>query len=292
MTLLNTLNTIFGIIGFVITVITLLKVQSVRRAQREERTLLRKLYGTDTLATHLRSAATLLRRGRDNDARVLAEELVRLCGQIEGISHTLDTMTRVDGATKRTLLLAERGYFTPTFLRRAVDEARHNLDFLIYRNLQFANVDLLEAMEHAAKRGVRIRILALSSAADDAVLEQASLVLPWPQADAATLRLQLAESEGRIRGIVEGWSGTARARFEYRGYPVAPNVHPVRVDSLLRQGFIGTLSSAQPSRLEDRAYLEVPISSEPGVTLIRHYDQLWDRAAGSVVADGQSSRTR
>lgn len=182
MVLLHNLSAIFGILGFVITVVTLLKVQSVRRAQREERALLRKLYGTEALATHLRSATTFLRQGREDEARVLAEELVRLCGQIEGISHALDTMTRVGGAAQRSLLLVERGYFTPAFLRRAVDEARHNLDFLIYRNLQFANVDLLEAMEHAAKRGVRIRILALSSAADNAVLEQASLVLPWPQA--------------------------------------------------------------------------------------------------------------
>ncbi|MGH4015725.1 MAG: hypothetical protein ACRDSL_17730 [Pseudonocardiaceae bacterium] len=231
--LLNNLSGVIGIIGFVITVVTLFKVQSVRRAQREERALLRKLYGTEALATHLRSAATFLRQGRDGEARVLAEELVRLCGQIEGISHALDTMTRVGEAAQRSLLLVERGYFTPAFLRRAVDEARHNLDFLIYRNLQFANVDLLEAVEHAAKRGVRIRVLALSSAADNVVLEQASLVLPWPQADAATLRRQLNESEARIRSIVDGWDGSTRPRFEYRGYAVTPNLHFVRVDGLL-----------------------------------------------------------
>ncbi|MGH3902898.1 MAG: hypothetical protein ACRDTE_01670 [Pseudonocardiaceae bacterium] len=172
-----------------------------------------------------------------------------------------------------------------------MDEARHNLDFLIYRNLQFANVDLLEAMEHAAKRGVRIRILALSPAADNVVLEQASLVLPWPQADTATLRRQLTESEARIRSIVDGWGRQARARFEYRGYPVTPNLHFVRVDGLLRQGFIGTLSSAQPPRLEDRPYLEVSLGSEPGITLARHYDQLWDCSAGTGLTDSQVSQT-
>lgn len=291
MVLLHNLSAIFGIIGFVITVVTLLKVQSVRRTQREERALLRKLYGTEALATHLRSAATFLRQGREDEARVLAEELVRLCGQIEGISHALDTLNLVGEAAQRSLLLVERDYFTPAFLRRAVDEARHNLDFLIYRNLQFANVDLLEAMEHAAKRGVRIRILALSSAADNAVLEQASLVLPWPQADAATLRRQLVESEARIRGIIDGWSRQARERYEYRSYSVAPNFHFVRVDGLLRQGFIGTLSSAQPFRLEDRPYLQMPLSNEPGVTLARHYDQLWDRSAGTSATGGQVSRT-
>ncbi|QFZ19954.1 phospholipase D-like domain-containing protein [Saccharothrix syringae] len=250
----------------------------MRRIQREERDLLRKLYGTESLANHLRSAATFLRKDQDNEARVLAEELVRLCGQIEGIGRALDTMTRVTRAANASLVV-DRGYFTPVFLRRAVDDARRNIDFLIYRNLQFTNVDLLESMEYAAKRGVRIRILALSSRADDSVLEQASMVLPWPQADAKTLRRQLAESEERIRGIVAGWSEPARAKFEYRGYSVAPNVHFVRVDGVLRQGFIGTFSAAQPARLEDRPYLEVSAAGEPGVTLSRHFDQLWERSA-------------
>ncbi len=101
MVLLNNLSAILGIFGFIIAVVTLFKVQSVRRAQREERALLRKLYGTEALATHLRSAAAFLRQGRDGEARVLAEELVRLCGQIEGISHALDTMARVGEAPQR-----------------------------------------------------------------------------------------------------------------------------------------------------------------------------------------------
>ncbi|MBL1097212.1 hypothetical protein [Streptomyces coffeae] len=287
MTWLDHLNTFFGIVGFVITVVTLVKVQSVHRAQAEERTLLRRLYGTDSLARHLRSAATFLRQGNENDARALAEELVRLCGQIEGISRALDSMNRTRGGTGRQeLQLVDKGYYTPAFLSRAVNDAQYKVDFLIYRNLQFTNVDLLESMELAAKRGVHIRILGLSSAAEESVLEQASLVLPWPQAPAQTLRRQLAESEERIKSIVAGWSEQARLRFEYRGYTVVPNVHFVRMDGLVRQGFIGTLSPAQPARLEDRGYVELPIRSEPGATLSRHFDQLWVRSAATTVSGG------
>lgn len=88
MALLRDLSAILGIVGFLIMIVTLLKVQSVRRAQREERALLRRLYGTDSIATHLRSAAILLRRGRDSEARTFAEELTRLCGQIEGSAES------------------------------------------------------------------------------------------------------------------------------------------------------------------------------------------------------------
>ncbi|QKW06779.1 hypothetical protein HUT18_10620 [Streptomyces sp. NA04227] len=287
MSWLDDLNTGFGVIGFVITVITLIKVQSVHCAQREERALLRRLYGTDSLASHLRSAARFLRQGREDDAHLLAEELVRLCGQIEGISRTLDSMSRSRGGTSgRGAQLVEKGYFVPPFLNRMVNEAQHNLDVVMYRNLQFANVDLLQALERASKRGVHIRVLGLSSVADDSVLEQASMVLPWPRADARTLRRQLADSENRIKDVVEGWSEEARLRFEYRGYTLAPNAHFVRQDRAIFQGFIGTLAPAQPERLEDRGYLELSVATEPGATLARHFDQLWVHSADTVVVGG------
>jgi len=282
-TWLNDLDMIVGVIGFVITIVTLVKVQSVHRTQTEERTLLRRLYGTESLASHLRSAAKFL-RGGESDARILAEELVRLCGQIEGISRALDSMNQNRStARQRDVQLVEKGYYTPAFLARVVNDAQHNVDFLIYRNLQFTNVDLLETMEHAAKRGVRIRILGLSSTADDSVLDQASMVLPWPQASAATLRRQLSESEDRIKSIVDGWDEQSRRRFEYRGYKITPNVHFARMDGVIRQGFLGTLSPAQPARLEDRGYMELSLSSEPGATLARHFDQLWVHGEATVV---------
>jgi hypothetical protein len=283
---LEQLNTLLGVIGFAITIVTLIKVQSVQRAQTEERSLLRRLYGTDSLAGHLRSAARFLRQG-ENEARVLAEELVRLCGQIEGISRVLDSMGRDGGGPeRRAIRLVERGYYTPTFYSRVVNDAQHNADFLMYRNLQIANVDILESMERAAKRGVRIRILALSSHADDHVLEQASMVLPWPQVPAATLRRQLADSEDRVKGVVESWDVRVRRQFEYRGYVIAPNMHFARMDSVMMQGFVGTLSPAQPAQLDDRGYMELPRGGEPGATLARHFEELWAHSAPSVVVGG------
>ncbi|MCP3759535.1 hypothetical protein [Streptomyces sp. TBY4] len=283
---LNEVNTVFGVLGFLITLVTFLKVQSVQRAQREERQLLRRLYGTEMLAAQLRSAAGFLRQGTESDARMLAEELVRVCGQIEGISRALDSLNRERRSVRGESNLVPNGYYTPAFLNRAVNDAQHQVDFLIYRNLQFANVDLLQSMERAARRGVRIRILGLSSRAEDAVLDQASMVLPWPQAEPAVLRRQLSDSEERIRSIVEGWGLQSRGLFEYRGYLIAPNAHFARTDGVVRQGFIGTLSSAQPAGLEERGYMEFRTSAEPGATLSRHFEQLWARSAENVVAGG------
>jgi len=141
-----------------------------------------------------------------------------------------------------------------------------------------------QRQESAALRGVHVRVLGLSSQASDAVLEQASMVLPWPKADPATLRRQLQESEERIADIVAGWRPQARSRFEYRRYEIAPNVHFVRIDGLVRTGFLGTLANAQPSRLDDRGYIELPLSNEPGATLLRHFDELW-QASSSLTSD-------
>ncbi len=252
--------------------------------------LLRKLYGTEKLSMQLRSAASYLRKGEEGDARILAEELVRICGEIEGVSRALDLSRRGKRVTHSTreIGLVERGYYTPAFLNAAVNDAQHSVYFLIYRNLQFTNVDLLESMEHAARRGVHIRILSLSSAAHDSALEQASLVLPWPKADPATLRRQLRECEERIFGIVNGWTPQARSRFEYRGYDMAPNVHFVRVDGVIKSGFIGTVSGAQPERLDDRGYIELPLAREPGATLLRHFDEVWQTSKELTAPESQS----
>lgn len=283
MSWLDPLDMALGAIGLIITVITLVKVQSVHRAQVEERALLRRLYGTDSLTGHLRSAAVLLRQG-ENESRTLAEELLRLCGQIEGISRVLDTMDQARGTSgEQPIRLVERGYYVPSFYSHVVDDAQHSADFLMYRNLQIANVDLLETLERAARRGVRIRVLALSSEAGDDVLEQASLVLPWPRVDPPTLRRQLADSEDRVRSAVQGWSDRAQRQFEYRGYTITPNMHFARMDGVIMQGFVGTLSPAQPDQLSDRGYVEMPRSSEPGATLARHFEELWERSAPTSV---------
>jgi hypothetical protein len=288
---LNNVAALLQIGGLVVSVVTLLRVQSVRRTQTEERTLLRKLYGTEKLSMQLRSAASYLRKSEEGDARILAEELVRICGEIEGVSRALDLSRRGKRVTHATreIELVERGYYTPAFLNAAVNDAQHSVYFLIYRNLQFTNVDLLESMGHAARRGVHIRILSLSSAAHDSVLEQASLVLPWPKADPATLRRQLRECEERISGIVSGWSPQARSRFEYRGYDMAPGVHFVRVDGVIKSGFIGTVSGAQPERLDDRGYIELPLAREPGATLLRHFDEVWQTSKELTAPESQSS---
>lgn len=283
---LDPLDFVIGAVGLLIAVITLIRVQSVHRAQAEERALLRRLYGTETLAGHLRSAAVLLRQG-ENEARVLAEELLRLCGQIEGISRVLDSMDAHRTASGRQAVrLVEQGYYVPSFYSHVVDNAQSSADFLMYRNLQISNVDILESMERATKRGVRIRILAISSEAEDAVLEQASMVLPWPQVPPSTLRRQLSDAESQLKSVVQEWDERARQQFEYRGYTIAPNMHFARMDGLVMQGFVGTLSSAQPEQLGDRGYLEIPRNSEPGTTLARHFEELWQRSASTTLVGG------
>lgn len=95
--LLDQVDTWIGIVSFGVSVLTYLRVRSVRRAQEYERMLVRRLYGTDSLSVQLRAAANFLRRGNDLQATDLAEELVRICGQIEGITRALDTSTRRSG---------------------------------------------------------------------------------------------------------------------------------------------------------------------------------------------------
>lgn len=282
---LNLLGTIISFIGLSITLITFLRVNTVRKAQAEERKLVRQLYGTDQLTTHLRAAAGFLKLGPDIDAKMLADELVRLIGQIEGITRALEAMqsqsTQYDGAFQ----VSDDGYFTLDSLRADLRAARSAVDILIYRNMFVSSPGILESMESAAARGVKIRILCVSSAAPDDVLRQTLSILPKPVPDTPDeFRAQLGDAEQRIQRVVSrDWSANACKRFEYRGYTRAPVWHMIRVDGMIKLGFVGTSSPAQPPRYEDRPYLLIPVNSAPGEILCRNVEDLWQLSSANVI---------
>jgi hypothetical protein len=270
-----------------LTLATFLRVRTVDQAQRAERALVRRLYGADQLIGQLQEAARLLRESSNPRASEVADDLTGVVGRIEGVSRALEAPEIASSPDRQQVPLVHRGYFTPAFLRAAVGEARTRLDFLIFRNLQFTDVGLLEAMKQAAHGGVTIRILALSSAAPTHVVELATNVLPRPAVSSASmLRHQLAESELRIAQIVNGdWGLGARERFEYRGYEIVPSMHFVRIDRVIRGGFIGTLARAQPRQLDERPYVEIPTWSTAGEVLIRHFEELWMQSQARRLPD-------
>ncbi len=283
--LMGLFNTAVGVAALGITIVTLLKVQSVRRAQSDERSLVRQLYGTEQMAAQLRAAATALSAQSDHNARQLAEDLIRLVGNIEGTTRALESRDTKRPGRPKTVPLIPDNYMTADFLGKVADRARDRLDLIFYRNLQFANIFFLERLQKAAKRGVHIRALALWSGAPDEVLRQAIEVMPRPiPAESSILRKQLLDSESLIAKVVgEQWEPAERARFEYRGYDIVPRIHLAHVDDVILYGFLGTLALAQPMRYEERPYIELPRRSEPGVILSRHFDQLWERSISHCI---------
>ena len=277
----NDTSLLVEIVGLIITGASFWRITTVRKAQSEERELVRRLYGTDDLADRLRSAATFLRTDADVDARMLADELVRLVGQIEGITRVLESIQSAPRRSDSTLVLSNEEYFTPDSIRRDLRAARSTVDILIYRNMFVSGPGIIEAMESAAQRGVKIRILCLSSSSSDAVLELAVNVVPRPVPDAPDeYRQQLADAEQRIaRVVTRDWSPAAQARFSYRGYTISPVWHFMRIDGVLKLGFLGTASAAQPGRYADRPYVQIPVTSSPGEILSRHFELLWNDTA-------------
>lgn len=279
--LINAIGLLLECAGLAITAATFWRINTLRKMQVEERELMRQLYGTDTLADRLRSAATFLKVGADVDARALAEELVRLVGQIEGITRVLETLQSSHKRGSGSFIVSNENYFTLESIRKDFRSARSNVDILIYRNMFISSPGILDSMEGAAIRGVRIRILCISSAAEEEVLKQTLNILPRPVPDTAEeFRRQLLEAEQRIARVVSrDWSANARQRLDYRGYTIAPVWHLVRVDNVLKLGFVGTSNAAQPSRYEDRPYVMIPVGSPPGEILVRHLETIWQQSS-------------
>jgi hypothetical protein len=159
------------------------------------------------------------------------------------------------------------------------------VDILIYRNMFVSSPGILDSMEGAATRGVQIRILCVASAAPDEVLGQTLNILPRPVPDSASeFRQQLSEAEERIKRVVtRDWAASARKKFEYRGYVVVPVWHLVRVDGVIKLGFVATSNAAQPSRYEDRPYVSIPVNSVPGEILSRHVEILWQQSSAQTL---------
>lgn len=238
---------------------------------------MRQLYGTDQLASQLRAGAVLLNATQNPEAQQLGVDFLRLVGEIEGTTRTLDSANRKPKTRAVSATIVEENYFTSDFLNEAALRARNALDLLIYRNIQISNVFYLEKLQTAARRGVTIRILALASHAPDYVLTEATRLMPRPiPPDGSALREQLRSNEDQISRIVsEQWSDAERSRFEYRRYTIVPGLHFARIDSSICTGFIGTIATVQPARYEDRPYLELPDRSRPGRILSQHFEALW-----------------
>lgn len=281
-TYLEYVNTAAGLVGLVLTIVALWRIQAVRRAQRSERTLVRALYGADSAAAQLRAAAAYLDRSRDAKARQLAHDLVRVCGQIEGVSRALDAADGGPaGPERRSLVsLREDGYFSQDFLLDVVQRSHHELDILAYRPLVLSTASVLDAIRASAERGVRVRILALSPAASDEVLTHSAALLPSAAADRPDqLRAQLVEAEQRLVSHLFGPRPTPGTRISYRRYGTVPGPHFVRADSTVCLGFVGLLSGPVPTRFDERVHVEVALTSRLGEQVMVHFEQLWQRSA-------------
>lgn len=282
------IDTVVGLAGLVIAVVTLWKVQSVRRAQENERRLLRMLYGTETLGRQLRTAASHLVKSRDMVVRDLANDLLRACGQIEGVSRALDAAHRGPAVSDAGVTVVQSGYFTQEFVRKTADAASASIDIVVVRPMIVSTEYALAGLRAAARRGVRIRLLSLSSESPDDALQVATHLMPWAALrDAAELRPQLAQAERRITNHVQTvWSAADRAKFSHRRYQSPPGIHMARSDSTINLGFIYLLSlESKFASLGDRPHLEVAADSRLGAYFLSHFEQLWVSCDGDAPPD-------
>jgi hypothetical protein len=270
--------------GLIVSVVTFFKVISVKKAQERERRLVRELYGIETLTKNLRKAASSLGESKDSTHRELASILLQTLGRVEGINRALGVAIYA-GDTDATLQYHRKGYFTTDFVSKQVMKAAKRVDILCYRNMIVSGIDVLEALQTAAARGVRIRILALSSNAPECVMRESLRFLPSPSAeDTAVLAGQVRENESRVRNVISScWSQREHERFEYRGYGNVPGAHFVRVDDAIHFGFLNTCCNSHPKWLAERPYVLIPGATSLGEQLTCHFDILWKESVGNAV---------
>ena len=270
-------NYVFGfssLLGFLLTIYVMVKVQSVSKMQRRERELLKQLYGLEDLLSTLGAASNHLRSSTAPGCRELLDKISQTIGKIKGINQAL-------GVSENRVKLSEGDYFTTTFLIQRASNTDRNLDILCYRNMQVAEIDVIQAFQRAASRGVSVRILSLSSHSPERILTEIINFLPHPPAqDAQILRDQLAKNEQKIVSAIRGvWHPQCTERFLYRGYTITPRIHFLRSDDTLFLGFLGMFSHVQPAYLDQRPYIEISIFSGLGQQLMNHFNALWETSA-------------
>lgn len=265
-----------GLVGAVIGLITLLRVSSVRNAQEDERRILRELYGLDTLSTLLTAATDHIGNGAQasqKEAKDLANRLSQMLGRVDGINRALAIAAPELTPGSGDVRIVPGDYFSDAFIKNGTVSAKKKIDILVYRNQQVSNAFVLDDLIAAAQRGIRVRILAMSSLSDDATLNASMDILPRPTpSNVNLLRRQLQLNE---QTIDDHLAQQGQALVEYCGYRCAPLVHMMVVDDDVRLGVVGTVAAAQPASLSDRPYFVLSATSPPGEILRKHFEQLY-----------------
>jgi hypothetical protein len=264
---------------------TLVKVRSVSRAQRDERRLMRELYDVDAFMGTINKAMIHLGAQADPDAQRLMSELAQIVGTLEGVGKALDATDGVHHERVREpgVVHLQAGYCSSGFYTEIINGARDDLRLLVYRNMQLATVEVLEALRHCAESGCQIKLLCLSYRAPAAVLRHAVEIVPRPvPTDIDEFKKQLESAQRHVCLNIEQWSNQAKRNIEYRTYRSNPGPHFFIADGHVHIGFLNTATTSQPESIHDRQYLTLPLEHTLGQQMEHEFQTRWDLAEGAL----------
>lgn len=268
--------------GFGIVIWTFIRVSAVRRALREERSQLEKLLALDDLTAIMRRAARRILTTKPRAETALAEQIYEMVGVVDGVLATLKARDEIAPPPGADLIIS--GYFSMQFLRDEIAKAKRYIDIIVFRPTMLINIDVIEELRTASRRGVRVQVLSMAADADRTMLQEACRTMPNPRAPTMEALVgQLDEARKYCASNITGvWSSAELSRFDYRTYSNFPAVHLFRRDSTVTLGFPITLTSSQPDNKAARPGLRVPVASKLGRQLTTHFDMVFSDAMSLV----------
>lgn len=169
-----------------------------------------------------------------------------------------------------------RGYCSSAFFTDRAEQATAKLDMLLHRNLNLASEGVMGSLRRACERGVIVRVLCFSSAADDLLVDEAIRVIPQPvPTSIETLRRTLEYGEEFVVGHVSQWDRESRCRFAYRRYRTMPAAHALFVDALVYAGFRHVWTDAQRSSSVNELYQWFAADSPASEILRSQFAAAW-----------------
>ena len=172
------------------------------------------------------------------------------------------------------------GFFSSVWLVNRINMAHRYVDVLMIRNLSCSTPEVLTALQKAARRGVKLRLMSLSPEVSELILNVSFLHIPSPKCYSADhLREELTiYQQLMLKQVTHQWKPDEREQYQYKTYDHVPGAQSLRCDEQVFFGNDMMFFGGQLSEPDDRPYVHTSLKTPVGFQVMRHFQQLWLRA--------------
>ena len=256
-------NEIISTLSLIVTFVTLWKVASIKKAQARYD----KLVDINNLSNLMKRISDYITGNvkYSPESITLQHEIHNAIGIITGVKTTLQIFDEKEIISKpEATFFIEEGYYSNDFLTKKIKDTKLTLDIFAKRNQRLAVMDNLQSIASMLEKNknCRVRLMAVSSDTEDAILNEMNKTIPVGCPDVNALKNELSTNRNTIISFKNNLSDDLKSRFFYYEFLGSPPFHIVKVDDFLYYGLVNYHKDpTQYNVVENRPCIELDVKN-------------------------------